>query len=286
VCVVCGHQANERCQWASLVFPCCSPQCVDVVADYITTAVQIFIAWEIKELSGLTHMEREAVKAARQSLYDALVKIGVAGAFDHCTAELPGDVCARRVAYAWRGETGEPIQGRALRIFETGHVLERLLAKWIERAGFDLRTIDPETGEQYAFKDGSVEGHADGIIVGGPSLGFKYPVLWDAKGLNDRSWNQIVKSGLRAASPIYYGQANLYMGYLDLSACLFSALNKNTSELYHELIPINLAEAQRLVDLAVDIVRGWLPPRLGIASTRVCGYCQFQSLCWGGPYDH
>ena len=161
-----------------------------------------------------------------------------------------------------------------------------MLAEWIERAGFNLATLNPETGEQYAFSDGPIAGHADGIITGGPDLGFEYPVLWEAKGLNDRSWNQIVKSGLRAASPIYYGQANLYMGYLDLSACLFSALNKNTSELYHELIPINLAEAQRLVDLAVDIVRGWLPPRLGIASTRVCGYCQFQSLCWGGPYDH
>ena len=197
-------------------------------------------------------------------------------------ASVLGDVCPRRVAYTWRGETGEPIQGRALRIFETGHVLERLLANWIERAGFDLRTIDPETGEQYAFKDGSVEGHADGIIVGGPSLGFKYPVLWEAKGLNDRSWNQIVKSGLRAGSPIYYGQANLYMGYLDLDACLFSALNKSTQEIHHELIGFDAAEAQRLVDLAVGIVRGWLPPRLDIVPTRICAYCQFESLCWGG----
>ena len=201
-------------------------------------------------------------------------------------ASVLGDLCARRVAYAWRGEVSEAMEGRARRIFETGHVLERLLAEWIERAGFNLATLNPETGEQYTFSDGPIAGHADGIITGGPDLGFEYPVLWEAKGLNDRSWNQVVKSGLRAASPIYYGQANLYMGYLDLSACLFSALNKNTSELYHELIPFNLAEAQRLVDLAVDIVRGWLPPRLGIASTRVCGYCQFQSLCWGGPYDH
>ena len=99
VCVVCGHQANERCQWASLVFPCCSPQCVDVVADYITTAVQTFIAWEIKELSGLTHMEREAVKAARQSLYDALVKIGIADAFDDCTAEQIDSV----IEAVWNG---------------------------------------------------------------------------------------------------------------------------------------------------------------------------------------
>ena len=70
-----------------------------MVADYITTAVQTFIAWEIKELSGLTHMEREAVKAARQSLYDALVKIGIADAFDDCTAEQIDSV----IEAVWNG---------------------------------------------------------------------------------------------------------------------------------------------------------------------------------------
>ena len=169
-------------------------------------------------------------------------------------ASVLGDVCARRVAYTWRGETGESAQGRTLRIFETGQVLERLLADWIERAGFDLRTIDPETGGQYAFKDGPVEGHADGIIVGGPSLGFKYPVLWEAKGLNDRSWNQIVKSGLRVGSPIYYGQANLYMGYLDLEACLAS--------------PSRIDRIRRCRGAAPRRPRRWHRPRLVAAASR------------------
>jgi hypothetical protein len=150
----------------------------------------------------------------------------------------------------------------------------------MERAGFDLRTIDPATGGQYAFRDGPVEGHADGIIVDGPDVGFEYPVLWEAKGLNDRSWNQIVKSGLRAGNPIYYGQANLYMGYLDLAACLFSALNKNTQEVHHELIEFDAVEAQQLVDRAVGIVRGWLPPRIALMPTRMCAFCQFNAQCW------
>ena len=99
VCVVCGHQAKERSCWASLVFPCCSAQCVDVVADYITSAVQTFITWEIEKLSGLTHMERSAVKAARQSLYDALIEIGIADAFNDCTAEQIDSV----IEAVWNG---------------------------------------------------------------------------------------------------------------------------------------------------------------------------------------
>jgi hypothetical protein len=195
-------------------------------------------------------------------------------------ASMLADPCARRVAYVWRGTTGEPLEGRALRIFETGHTLERLLASWLERAGFDLRTIDPATGRQYAFRDGPIEGHADGIIVGGPDLGFAYPVLWEAKGLNDRSWQDTAKGGVRLSKPVYYGQCCLYMAYLDVQACLFSALNKNDQSIYHELIPFDLATAQQLVDRAVGIVRGWLPPRISLMPTRMCAFCQFNAQCW------
>ncbi len=38
-------------------------------------------------MAGLTHMEQEAIRSTRQALYDALVKIGVASAFDNCTAD-------------------------------------------------------------------------------------------------------------------------------------------------------------------------------------------------------
>jgi hypothetical protein len=195
-------------------------------------------------------------------------------------ASMLGDPCARRVAYAWRGAPGAPVEGRSLRIFETGHVLERVLASWMERAGFDLRTIDPATGGQYAFSDGPIEGHADGIIVDGPDFGFAYPVLWEAKGLNDRSWQETAKVGVRISKPVYYGQCCLYMAYFDVEACLFSALNKNDQSLYHELIPFDLATAQRLVDRAVGIVRGWLPPRIALMPTRMCAFCQFNAYCW------
>ena len=195
-------------------------------------------------------------------------------------ASMLGDPCLRRVAYAWRGVPGAPPEGQTLRIFETGHILERLLAEWMERAGFNLLTVDPETGEQFGFTDGPVEGHADGVIVDGPDLGFDYPILWEAKSLNDRSWNELVKFGLRASKEIYYGQVQLYMAYFGFTDCLFSTLNKNTQETRHELIAFNLGKAQRLFDLAFDVVRGLLPPRIAIAPARMCAFCQFNTSCW------
>jgi uncharacterized protein DUF6511 len=87
VCVVCGRQGNEPCQWASLVWPTCGAECKATLAGAIASAVNGFLKTEIGELALLTFMETEAIKDARQSLYDALVKIGVEHAFDDCTAE-------------------------------------------------------------------------------------------------------------------------------------------------------------------------------------------------------
>jgi hypothetical protein len=193
-------------------------------------------------------------------------------------ASILADPCARRIAYQYRGEP-EVVDGRTLRIFATGHVLEDMLAQWLRDAGFDLRTIDPLTGGQFAFADGPVEGHADGIIMGGPALGADYPLLWEAKGLNDRSWSDLMKHGLKISKPVYWGQVHILMAELGLAACLFTALNKNTSEIYHELAALDLAEAQRLIDRAVMIARGWLPPPLEGGRSHYCEYCPFNITC-------
>jgi hypothetical protein len=65
----------------------CAADCARTIARLIRSAMQSFINEEIGYLAGLTHMEREAIVAARQALYDALVKIGVAEAFNDCSAE-------------------------------------------------------------------------------------------------------------------------------------------------------------------------------------------------------
>jgi hypothetical protein len=200
-------------------------------------------------------------------------------------ASMLADLCARRVALEYQNAAAEPFEGRALRIFATGHVLEDLLAQWLGDAGFDLRTIDPLTGEQFAFRDGPIEGHADGVIVAGPDLGFAYPLLWEAKGLNDRSWSDLVKNGLRASRPIYWGQVNLYMAYLGFERCLLSALNKNTSEIWHELVALDRAEVRLLVELAIRITAGWLPPRVEAGLAHICEFCRFKPECWSARRD-
>ena len=71
---------------------------------------------------------------------------------------------------------------------------------------------------------------------------------------------------------------------------LFTAINKDTAELHHELVPFDAGLAQRMSDRAVRILRatdaGELLPR--VATTRDfldCRFCPWAERCWALPAD-
>jgi hypothetical protein len=123
------------------------------------------------------------------------------------------------------------------------------------------------------------------VIVAGPDIGVRWPALWEHKALNAKSWNDIVKRGLRAAKPLYFAQVQIYMAYMEIGATLFSALNKDSQALHHEVVSFDPAEAQALSDKAVDILRavaaGELPSRIAAASDYyLCRFCPYARRCW------
>jgi hypothetical protein len=75
------------------------------------------------------------------------------------------------------------------------------------------------------------------------------------------------------------------MAYMEIGATLFSALNKDSQALHHEVVSFDPAEAQALSDKAVDILRaveaGEPPPRIAAASDfYLCRLCPFARRCW------
>jgi hypothetical protein len=200
-----------------------------------------------------------------------------------------GEPCLRRLVYEATHTPEDPdktITGKTLRIFEAGHVFEDLSIRWMRAAGFNLRT-HKKNGEQFGFAtaQGRVRGHIDGVIVDGPSIGLAWPALWEHKALGNKGWTDFVKRGLQLSKPIYWAQVHLYMAYMELSQCLFTALNKDTEELWHEAVPFDPAEAQRQSDKAVDVLRAIdaqeLPPRFAAhADFYLCKFCPFHDRCW------
>lgn len=209
---------------------------------------------------------------------------------DYLGASRIGEPCARRLVYEVTHtppDPGKELEGRSLRIFAAGHVFEDLSIRWLRLAGFDLRTQTREGG-QFGFETagGRIRGHVDGVIVAGPEVGLAWPVLWEHKALKASSWSDTAKKGVRLSKPVYFGQMQIYMAYMGLGSALFTALNKDSCELYHEHVPFDPATAQELSDKAVAVLRaadaGELLPRIATSPDfYLCRFCPFSARCWG-----
>jgi len=206
---------------------------------------------------------------------------------DYLGGSRVGEPCARKLVFEISHTPKEhDFEPAILRVFDAGHEFEALSIRWLREAGFDLRDRGAD-GRQFGFvaAGGRLRGHADGVIVNGPDVGIVWPALFEHKAVGQKSWTEVVKRGVRVARPVYFAQVQLYMAYFHLEVALFTALNRDTLALYHEVVPFDVGEAQRLSDRAVDVLRaadaGELPPR--IAQNRdfyLCRFCPYATRCW------
>ena len=208
---------------------------------------------------------------------------------DYLGGSRIGEPCARKLVYELTHvpiDEGKGFDGRMLRIFDAGHEFEDLSIRWLRAAGFDLRDKGQD-GRQFGFSiaGGRIRGHVDGVIVAGPDVGISWPALFEHKSLNAKSWADLVKRGVDLSKPIYSAQLQIYMAYMNLAAALFTAVNKDTQALYHEVVKFEASAAQALSDKAVDIIRaaeaGELPPRIAESPDfHLCRWCFFAQRCW------
>jgi hypothetical protein len=219
---------------------------------------------------------------------------------DYLGASRLGVACERALQFEFAQapkDEGGDFSGQVLRIFAIGHELEDLAIRWLRGAGFDLYThkANQPDGGQFGFSvaGGRIRGHVDGIIAAGPAdLGLVVPALWECKTMNAKNWRACVKDGVAISKPVYAAQIAIYQAYMESSVpgisaapALFTAINKDTAELYHELLPFDAALAQRMSDRAVRILQatdaGELLPR--IANNRdffECRFCAYADRCW------
>ena len=214
-----------------------------------------------------------------------------------------GHACERALQFEFvkaPKDEGADFDGRLLRIFGIGHALEDVAVAWLRGAGFDLYTRrgGGEHGEQFGFSlaGGRIRGHVDGVFAGGPTIpGMAFPALWECKTMNAKAWRETSSKGVAVAKPIYAAQIAVYQAYMDASVpgvadnpALFTAINKDTAELHHELVPFNAELAQRMSDRAVRILAatdaGELLPRIATQADHFeFRFCPWAKRCWALP---
>jgi CRISPR/Cas system-associated exonuclease Cas4 (RecB family) len=214
---------------------------------------------------------------------------------DYMGASRLGIACARALQYEFtHAPKDEEFSARTIRIFAAGHLFEDMAIGWLRAAGLDLFTRR-QNGEPFGFSvaGGRIRGHVDGVINGGPEeLGLSFPMLWECKSLNAKSWKDTEKHGVAKSKPVYAAQIAIYQAYMEgtipcisRNPALFTAINKDTAELYHELVPFNAALAQEISDRAVFILRavesGETMPRVSADPDYFeCRFCAYRNRCW------
>ena len=212
-----------------------------------------------------------------------------------------GEECLRRLGYEWhnlRAGKKEFFSGRLYRIFARGNDCEKRVAADLRAAGFKLETAHAD-GEQFGFavaRDPDsgkprIAGHMDGFLIDGPpSLGgvpLVYPGLWECKGINNKSFGKFMSKAVKKTSPTYYGQMQIYMAYANLKWSLFTAENQDTCEIYAEIVPFVLSDAQATSDKGVRVVSSSKPDELPRCTSDPtdfrCSWCPYKETCWAVP---
>jgi hypothetical protein len=204
-----------------------------------------------------------------------------------------GNECWRMLWYRFRNVLNEGnLELTSILAIEDGYKQEDIMATRLRMIpGIKLDTVDPETGEQIAFKflGGHFAGHCDGKILGileSP----KTQHIWENKAvkvekfkkLKDLIANEGEKKALAAWDVEYYSQAIIYMyaskltrhyltvetpGGRDYTSCRTEADNKVAQSL--------LAKAESIIKADSPLSR--------LSNNRTfykCGWCKMKNICF------
>jgi hypothetical protein len=200
-------------------------------------------------------------------------------------ASTIGSECLRRIQYDWMVDPTHPARLRD--IFARGHFFEEVSRQHLIRAGV---CFAPPEQLAFAAVGGLFRGHADGILLDGPALpGVGYPCIWEHKALGRKGWQALERDGLEKAFPHYAAQVWIYQAYLDVTEhpALFTALDANSCERLHLLLPFNAERAQAWSDRAVSVIEATLagellPRAYDDPQDWRCKMCGHRARCWDG----
>lgn len=217
-----------------------------------------------------------------EAIESAVLKNAEGGMRPHLGASLIGKSCNRALWYSFRWTTPSDHSAQLLRLFQRGHDEEPRLTKLLRDAGITVMTVDPNTGRQFAFKDGHFGGSMDGACVNVPEAPKTWHVI-EYKTASAKMFNTLAAKGVKEAKPEHYAQMQVYMNKMGLTRALYITVCKDDDRLHIERIDYNETDAQSFIDKAQHIISSPVPPD-GISTDPTyfeCKWCDHKDLCHG-----
>jgi hypothetical protein len=207
----------------------------------------------------------------------------------HMGASVIGGHCAREIWYSFRWFTRPNHTGRLLRLFNRGHLEEGRFIAALLTIGCQVFQQD-SNGKQFKISasNGHFGGSGDGIVYGIPDCPEQY-MLCEFKTHGEKSFTELKKKGVAVVKPEHVVQMNIYMEKMKIPLCLYGAVNKNTDELYFEIIIADKELAIAKLELADTLIAMQKPPDK-ISKTSAyykCRFCDHRPVCFfGAEPDH
>lgn len=188
-----------------------------------------------------------------------------------------GNPCERAIWYGYK-QFARNESPKTLITFEIGRSLEEMLADIL--ANTELTVMFPSmTNNFLSFSHEKVpqlSGHLDGLIL---HKGEHY--VLEIKTANSASFAKACKVGIRAWRPQYYDQIQTYMGLSCYTKGIFLVINKDSSELYEEVIDFDQIHYELLVAKATRIIQSPVEPERLSDSPMFfgCRMCAYKDVC-------
>lgn len=177
-----------------------------------------------------------------------------------------GNPCARYLWMAHRGLINNQPEGRILRLFELGNVIENALIKDLLSAGYEVWGQQQQV--KIEFEGVTLFGHIDGRIKGLKES--KQVHLLEIKTASKKSFNKINNS-YQEWNAKYKAQIQVYMLTAKLQNALVVVYCKDDSRIYSERIKIDKDWIIGKVRDVFDIIR--LPEMPGVCDEFWCDVC-------------
>jgi hypothetical protein len=200
-------------------------------------------------------------------------------------ASIMGTECDRALWYQFRlAYPPEQLEGRKLRLFQTGHREEERVVAELNEAGI---TVD---GRQHniSASGGHLQGHLDGVVTNVPEAPDVQHVL-EVKTHNEKSFKSLLKDGVAKSKPGHVVQMQLYMHHTKASWALYVAVNKNDDSIYVERVPYDAKQSEIILRRAERTIKAHAAPAKlhedpKAKSAFACGWCPAKTVCHEGQF--
>jgi len=214
----------------------------------------------------------------------------------HMGASQIGKECDRSLWYGFRwfskfkprgrnDESDLEAGSRMIRLWNRGHLEEARFLALLWLIGCTIYQQDAE-GKQFRIAEfgGHFGGSGDSIAYGVPELPHGIPALSEYKTHGAKSFAKLIEHGVQMAKPEHYTQMQVYMYKFGLQYALYLAVNKDTDDLWAEIIILDPDIGKMAIERAGRIIFAeQAPKRVRYASPgfTTCRFCDDKDVCFG-----